>query len=172
MRRNWKGRPRARDQSGFTLVEMLSVVAIIAILVAVSIPLVGGALDRARHATDAANERAAKGAMSIYWMTGKTAGVEPDTANRDGDYIYYVYDAATGKIEVPTVGTASKSVLPYGKCTAAEHKHDDNQCVYLRYSLKDDSIDLAWAKPGISGQNIGAEIQNWNNNLCGNHPMG
>ena len=87
MRRNWKGRPRARDQSGFTLVEMLSVVAIIAILVAVSIPLVGGAMDRARHATDAANERAAKGAMSIYVLTGRTAGMVPDTANRDGDYI-------------------------------------------------------------------------------------
>lgn len=74
MRRNWKGRPRARDQSGFTLVEMLSVVAIIAILIAVSIPLVGGALDRARHATDAANERAAKGAMSNLCADGKNGG--------------------------------------------------------------------------------------------------
>ena len=172
MRRNWKGRPRARDQSGFTLVEMLSVVAIIAILIAVSIPLVGGALDRARHATDAANERAAKGAMSIYVLTGRTAGVGEGNSNCDGEFIYYVYDATTGKIEVPTIGTLGKSIAPYGKCTAAEHKHDDKKCVYLRYSLKDDSIDLAWAKPGISGQNIKTEIESWTDNLCGNHPMG
>ena len=39
-------------KSGFTLVEMLIVVAIIAILIAVSIPLVSQALEKARDATD------------------------------------------------------------------------------------------------------------------------
>ena len=37
---------------GFTLIEMLIVVAIIAILVAISIPLVSSSLDKARIATD------------------------------------------------------------------------------------------------------------------------
>ena len=37
------------------LIEMLIVVAIIAILIAISIPLVGNALERAREATDAAS---------------------------------------------------------------------------------------------------------------------
>ena len=48
---------------------MLIVVAIIAILVAVSIPIVGNSLERAREATDAANERAAKAEVLIAITT-------------------------------------------------------------------------------------------------------
>ena len=48
------------NKKGFTLMEMLIVVAIIAILVAISIPTFTGSLDKANSATDAANLRAAK----------------------------------------------------------------------------------------------------------------
>ena len=41
-------REKFRNKKGFTLVEMLIVVAIIAILVAVSIPMIGSALEGAR----------------------------------------------------------------------------------------------------------------------------
>ena len=58
-------RAKLKKEGGFTLIEMLIVVAIIAILVAISIPLVNSALDRAKHATDAANERAAKAEVLI-----------------------------------------------------------------------------------------------------------
>ena len=44
-----------RSRRGFTLIEMLIVVAIIAILVAISIPLVSSSLERARVAADQAN---------------------------------------------------------------------------------------------------------------------
>ena len=46
---------KLNSKKGFTLVELLIVVAIIAILVAVSIPLVNTSLDKARIATDQAN---------------------------------------------------------------------------------------------------------------------
>lgn len=48
------------NKKGFTLMEMLIVVAIIAILVAISIPTFSGSLDKANAATDKANFRAAK----------------------------------------------------------------------------------------------------------------
>ena len=48
---------KLKKTGGFTLIEMLIVVAIIAILVAVSIPMVNASLEKAREATDAANER-------------------------------------------------------------------------------------------------------------------
>ena len=48
------------NKKGFTLMEMLIVVAIIVILVAVSIPTFTASLDDAKEATDDANLRAAK----------------------------------------------------------------------------------------------------------------
>lgn len=63
---------KLRKSGGFTLVEMLIVVAIIAILVVVSIPMISGSLDEAREATDAANERAAKSAAIIAYMKDST----------------------------------------------------------------------------------------------------
>ena len=54
-------REKLRKHEGFTLVEMLIVVAIIAILIAVSIPMMNNALEKARHAVDEANIRIIKG---------------------------------------------------------------------------------------------------------------
>ena len=67
-------REKFRNKKGFTLVEMLIVVAIIAILVAVSIPMIGSALEGAREATDDANRRAALGAAMIEVMTENKLG--------------------------------------------------------------------------------------------------
>ena len=47
------------NKKGFTLAELLIVVAIIAILVAIAIPVFGNSLESAKVATDKANVRAA-----------------------------------------------------------------------------------------------------------------
>ena len=49
-----------KDKKGFTLAELLIVVAIIGVLVAVSIPIFSSQLEKSREATDIANLRAAK----------------------------------------------------------------------------------------------------------------
>ena len=83
----WKLRERLKDQKGFTLVEMLLVVAIIAILIAVSIPMVSGTLDRARAAVDDANFRDAAALGSIMYL--ESADEPSSVANT---YYYYVSD--------------------------------------------------------------------------------
>ncbi len=106
---------KLRRDGGFTLVEMLIVVAIIAILVAVSIPVIGSALESARDATDRANERAAKAETFMYYMgvTEETLtiggkGYEAGSAITEADNVYY--DAVNGGL---VVGTAPKG---YGQC--------------------------------------------------------
>ena len=47
------------NKRGFTLAELLIVVAIIAVVVAISIPIFTNQLEKAREATDAANIRSA-----------------------------------------------------------------------------------------------------------------
>ncbi len=58
---------KKNNKKGFTLAELLIVVAIIAVLVAIAIPIFRGQLEKAREATDEANARSAYGeAVAAY----------------------------------------------------------------------------------------------------------
>lgn len=108
---------KLKKQGGFTLIEMLIVVAIIAILIAVSIPLVNSALERAREATDAANERSFKAVLTISYLNGKyeTGTKGSATANFSTGTVY-AFDAANGTL-ADTTGVSS--IKGYGKSTKA-----------------------------------------------------
>lgn len=58
-----------RNKKGFTLIEMLVVIAIIAVLVAIVIPTVSSATTKAEAAVDAANLRNALGYLNTVLMT-------------------------------------------------------------------------------------------------------
>lgn len=87
---------KLKNKKGFTLIEMLVVVAIIAILVAISIPMVSGALDKARKAADAANLQAAKSVALLAEMEGKI-----DESTNITDRMYY-YNMVDCKIKLDT----------------------------------------------------------------------
>ena len=80
---------KLKNKKGFTLIEMLVVVAIIAILVAISIPMVSGALEKAREAADAANLQAAKSVALVAEMTGKVENESGGEADVAADMYYY-----------------------------------------------------------------------------------
>ena len=59
-----------QNKNGFTLMEMLIVIAIIAVLIAVAIPVFASQLEKAREATDLANVRSAYAQMSTEALLG------------------------------------------------------------------------------------------------------
>ena len=71
------------NKKGFTLIEMLVVIAIIAILVAIVIPVVSSATEKAREATDASNIRAAVAEITVAKLTGE--GADGVTITGTGD---------------------------------------------------------------------------------------
>ena len=64
------------NKKGFTLAELLIVVAIIAVLVAVAIPVFTAQLEKARRATDVANLRSLYAEASAARLTGEDAPEE------------------------------------------------------------------------------------------------
>lgn len=64
-----KLKAKANSKQGFTLAELLVVVAIIAILVAIAIPTFTGAMDKAHQAVDDANIRAAFAEYQVGRLT-------------------------------------------------------------------------------------------------------
>ena len=57
------------NKKGFTLIEMLVVIAIIAVLVAIIVPTVTSATSKAKAAADAANLRSALAEAEIYHLS-------------------------------------------------------------------------------------------------------
>jgi prepilin-type N-terminal cleavage/methylation domain-containing protein len=81
-----------KSKKGFTLAELLIVVAIIAVLVAISIPIFNNQLKKARFATNVANARAAKAAVfATYYDTNELMKCK-------------VYDIKTGTVLDPLYG--------------------------------------------------------------------
>ena len=62
------------NKKGFTLAELLIVVAIIAVLVAVAVPVFSANLVKAKQATDDANIRTANVEYSAYDLNAAAAG--------------------------------------------------------------------------------------------------
>lgn len=148
-----------RRKDGFTLIEMLIVVAIVAILIAVSIPLVGSSLERARKATDAANERAAKAEIVLCYMTGSewAPGQKVFAYDDSGAGVperrYYAYDAANGKL-------VQARPAGYGKCD----KHKDQYLIV--WIKKSGDVFMLWT--GANNFLPAAPPENYGNDgLCG-----
>ena len=89
-----------KDKKGFTLAELLIVVAIIAILVAISVPIFTGQLTKSKESTDDANIRSAKAAAVAEYLN------KEETSSKT-----YYYDADEGKVVTDT--SVANSIKAY-----------------------------------------------------------
>ena len=62
---------KCNNKKGFTLAELLIVVAIIAVLVAIAIPVFSTSLSKAEQAVEDANLRAAKAEATVAYLEGQ-----------------------------------------------------------------------------------------------------
>lgn len=131
---------KLKKQGGFTLIEMLIVVAIIAILIAVSIPLISNALEKTKHATDLANERAAKAELMIQYLADVDAVIDGEAGKTfETEQVYY-YDANEGGI--------SENVIPEADCYG-QHGNHEKACLAIGIS-EDGVVKMRWTKRTIN----------------------
>lgn len=82
---------KRKQNKGFTLAELLIIVAIIGVLVAISIPIFNNQLKKARFATNVANARAAYAAAITQYID--------DGMPVKKDWICYTYNVSIGKLD-------------------------------------------------------------------------
>lgn len=105
------------NKKGFTLAELLIVVAIIAVLVAISIPVFTSQLEKARESTDEANIRAIYAELSAAVITEETGTDEHKPAaswNVAKDANGVVTGTATYTMTQNKAGTANGNAITIG----------------------------------------------------------
>ena len=101
---------KINNKRGFTLAELLIVVAIIAVLVAISIPIFSSQLEKAREATDLANIRA-------LYAEQVTAYLDTQAAVAEKTYTLKSDTSSAVSTETTVAGVSSNSLLTNATCT-------------------------------------------------------
>jgi len=120
------------------------VVAIIAVLVAVSIPIFTAKLEKSREATDIANMRAAKAAATVELLDNVTAAnVAPTT-----DSVTEYYDTEAGKMTATMPTTYGKGTSKNGGMTYSGYTNTEaytSKVISATINYKEDTVTIGWA---------------------------
>lgn len=128
-----------RIRNGFTLMEMLIVIAIIAVLIAIAIPVFSSQLEKSREATDLANVRSAYAQVSAEALLGNSeTTVTVDLTQKQADWQSVDPVNIGGIVHYKKQGDTDnwKGVAaPNGTCVVS---YDKNYGIILTWSGKAD----------------------------------
>lgn len=119
-------------KQGFTLAELLIVVAIIGVLVAVSVPIFTAQRRKAVDAVNKANIRAAKAMALTKFYDDKTKYV----GNIYGTKMAY-FKYTNGSLEPITTGSSASINYDARTVCAQAKRHERCDCIYVYVSLND-----------------------------------
>lgn len=134
------------NKKGFTLMEMLIVVAIIGILIAIAIPTFNNALTKARISADEANLRS-------YYAEVMTNYMLKDSADKENKLSAYVtgttptYENNKTNITAVSVGGASYT-LQAGSCAITVD--DDKETISIVYTPTNKKFDAVTIPGGAT----------------------
>ncbi|MBQ26983.1 MAG: type II secretion system protein GspG [Nitrospiraceae bacterium] len=138
-----------RDQRGFTFVEIMVVVAILAVLAAIVVPRIMGRTDEAKITAAKVQMRNIEGALKLYKLD---TGQYPSTE--------YGLEALVTK---PTAGKVPKNWRKGGYIQAVPKDPWGTPFVYLSPGVHDDYDLVSNARDGEpGGEGEDADIQSWN----------
>ena len=115
------------SKKGFTLMEMLIVIAIIAILIAIAIPVFTAQLDKASLATDQSNARSLKSMVVTDYMSHVDDGA--GVVKAAGKY----YLSADGNSIISSTGTGAKMECKGKTSDTNNYQTDDATHIWVNW---------------------------------------
>ncbi|MEK7761784.1 MAG: type II secretion system major pseudopilin GspG [Nitrospirota bacterium] len=138
-----------RNQRGFTFIEIMVVVAILAILAALVVPRIMGRTDDAKRTAAKVQIRNIEGALQLYKLDN---GVYPSSEQ-----------GLRALVEKPSVGVIPKKWKVGGYLPKLPEDSWGNPYKYLSPSPKGDYEIMSLGTDGeVGGEGVNADITNWN----------
>jgi general secretion pathway protein G len=138
-----------RGNAGFTFIEIMVVVAILAILAALVVPRIMGRTDDAKRTAAKVQIRNIEGALQLYKLDN---GVYPSTEQ-----------GLKALVEKPSVGVIPKKWKLGGYIQKLPEDSWGNPYKYLSPSQRGDYEIVSLGTDGeVGGEGINADITNWN----------
>ena len=116
------------NKKGFTLAELLIVVAIIAVLVAIAIPVFTAQLEKSKESTDMANVRSAYAEVVAAYLTDNGAHSATVTLKSNTSSVTGTFDAIAGVAAASIIGGNASATCTISVTASGDFYIGGNAC--------------------------------------------
>ncbi len=146
--KKFNGLKKMKQNGGFTLVELIIVIAILAVIAAIAVPNLLGAIDKSRYTTDVANAKRIAEAVQIYSAENEgeiTLGTGEVVGSGTGGVIV----TGTGATAMDEILGKLDGAIPTVKCS----KIGGGDGVHFFVSIDDDTNRVTVQAAGTANTN-------------------